>query len=621
MGIKSDLLKSVVSKKKAAKTEYEKAHAIAQRNASLPVEQGGLGLPADNTAMDRARAMGFDKDVYHGSYSDITNIDPEKFSNRVDYMKGFFTADNPEIAGNYGDVVYPLKQSRGIQVSDRRTARREGREVPELDTVFDPSRGVNVTNNPSNIRSVNAAFDPLKRNSSNILASAGAGAAVAGGSLYTPEENQAQAGWINKGGKQVLETWHGTPHEFPPTANNPLGEYDLSKIGTGEGAQAYGHGIYQADVKDVAKGYKDGLSSNRLYDKQGNEFDTQAKLSHPNIRATLSKSDGDIDAAIAKAKDVISGNESGSMPYEYALKDLAILEETKQSGGIGRKQGSLYRTHSDIQPEEMLDWDKPLSEQSDAIKELANKLDLTADYDDGENLYRVLGSIHGGDNEATNYLNSLGIKGIQYSDKLSRGTDGGTKNYVIFDPSRMNIVEKGATTAQGMGTLAALSGGTAAIYNAAKNDKLGEAANYAQDAANMIGYIPSGGLLTTSDIVGGIAKAGAAATGNLDAYNENLAPYVERAGETKSGLGKAVEGVIGYGMDKVTPYAAEAAAPIVSNVQGQWQRIEDTPGDANLFGFAQELKRKADAKLFKSQAQIDAFNAKRNARRTRKLNQ
>jgi len=190
-----------------------------------------------------------------------------------------------------------------------------------------------------------------------------------------------------------------------------------------------------------------------------------------------------------------------------------------------------------------------------------------------------------------------------------------------FDtPPEQQIVrgQTGATTPQGLGTLAALSGGTAAIYNAAKNDKLGEATNYAQDAANMIGYIPSGGLLTTSDIIGGVAKAGAAATGNLDAYNENLAPYVESAGETKSGLGKAVEGVIGYGMDKVTPYAAEAAAPIVSNVQGQWQRIEDTPGDANLFGFMEELNRKLDTKLFQSQAQIDAYMNKRKQRKAPK---
>ena len=56
-------------------TEFEQAHLTAQRNAALPVNQGGLGLPADNTAMDRARAMGWDTDVYHGTDVDISEFD------------------------------------------------------------------------------------------------------------------------------------------------------------------------------------------------------------------------------------------------------------------------------------------------------------------------------------------------------------------------------------------------------------------------------------------------------------------------------------------------------------------------------------------------------------------
>ena len=45
---------------------------------------------------------------------------------------------------------------------------------------------------------------------------------------------------------QAMVAFHGSPHKFNPTPRNPLGEFDLSKIGTGEGAQAYGHGIYVA---------------------------------------------------------------------------------------------------------------------------------------------------------------------------------------------------------------------------------------------------------------------------------------------------------------------------------------------------------------------------------------
>ena len=38
---------------------------------------------------------------------------------------------------------------------------------------------------------------------------------------------------------QGIRAYHGSPHDFD--------KFDLSKIGTGEGAQAYGHGLYFAE--------------------------------------------------------------------------------------------------------------------------------------------------------------------------------------------------------------------------------------------------------------------------------------------------------------------------------------------------------------------------------------
>ncbi len=52
-------------------TEFEQAHLLAQQRAALPVNQMGLDLPANNTAMDRARAMGWADDGYHGTSSDF----------------------------------------------------------------------------------------------------------------------------------------------------------------------------------------------------------------------------------------------------------------------------------------------------------------------------------------------------------------------------------------------------------------------------------------------------------------------------------------------------------------------------------------------------------------------
>lgn len=49
----------------------QEALDIAQRNAAKPVSEGGLGLPPNNTAMDRAKAMGYPMDLYTSRHSPI----------------------------------------------------------------------------------------------------------------------------------------------------------------------------------------------------------------------------------------------------------------------------------------------------------------------------------------------------------------------------------------------------------------------------------------------------------------------------------------------------------------------------------------------------------------------
>lgn len=97
---------------KAAKAKKplprEEALETARKNA---VEM--LGLPENNTAMDRARAMGFDVEAYHG-----TNRDFQAFSNDMlgaktgakSAQKAHFFASNPELSNTYVNTenVNPL---------------------------------------------------------------------------------------------------------------------------------------------------------------------------------------------------------------------------------------------------------------------------------------------------------------------------------------------------------------------------------------------------------------------------------------------------------------------------------------------------------------------------------
>ena len=110
-------------------TEFEQAHLTAQRNAALPVEKGGLGLPADNTAMDRARVMGFDVDnpVYHGTGANIDAFDLSRSgsaSGAEQYGTGVYTTTNPTLASGYANStvqnanVMPLLTRMSNPISD-----------------------------------------------------------------------------------------------------------------------------------------------------------------------------------------------------------------------------------------------------------------------------------------------------------------------------------------------------------------------------------------------------------------------------------------------------------------------------------------------------------------------
>ena len=68
---------------------------IARKNAVKM-----LGLPENNTAMDRARAMGFDTPAYHGTpYGDFSEFKKSEIGKNFGTdQEGFFFTNNPDVA-------------------------------------------------------------------------------------------------------------------------------------------------------------------------------------------------------------------------------------------------------------------------------------------------------------------------------------------------------------------------------------------------------------------------------------------------------------------------------------------------------------------------------------------
>jgi hypothetical protein len=290
---------------------------------------------------------------------------------------------------------------------------------------------------------------------------------------------------LAKGGAGALHSiiaplFHGSPHKFE--------KFALDKIGTGEGAQAYGHGLYFAENPAVAKEYQASLAG-QGFEVNGEPLDL-TRIDHVASNA-LFNAGGDIDRA---KRDLLIQAEQlrarAEMPQSYGsnfannaerMRDAAIylhrnptLEQPKRVTG-----GHLYEVKLDANPEDFLDWDKPLNEQPDRVRQAFQQIPFfqkaaqrqNAEVGDiygaltgaesvpstatlpawqGSTAYRSIGGMplpvgnpyvgmRDGPKSAT-MLNDLGVQGIRYLDQGSRSAGNGSRNYVVFNPDIISIL-------------------------------------------------------------------------------------------------------------------------------------------------------------------------------------
>lgn len=244
---------------------------------------------------------------------------------------------------------------------------------------------------------------------------------------------------------QAMTVFHGTPHKWAD--DRP----DMSKIGTGEGAQAYGHGLYFAETPDVASSYR--FIGNDGHDVAGELFGWDISGLNKPEQWLLSAEGGDINAAIRKAQN--SPSRGGKPAY-----DIDALESVKAKGRAAdyTTPGHLYELDlPDSTIDKMLDWDKPLSEQPESVQRAVRLIveDAGGDYEKVKRAGWTGGDFHdkwlGGDGisqadvhgpEMSNKLKAAGIPGIKYLDGTSRSAGEGTRNFVIFDDSLVTPLKR-----------------------------------------------------------------------------------------------------------------------------------------------------------------------------------
>lgn len=236
--------------------------------------------------------------------------------------------------------------------------------------------------------------------------------------------------------------WHGSPHKFD--------KFDSSKIGTGEGAQAYGHGLYLAENPAVAKDYAGALSAAKANRPVGNVDLTQAYQNLPNdVPETL----------LAARRDFRALNDAG----ELSAADRRDFLTAVKNNFTASQNGSLYKVDlPDEKIARMLDWDKPLSQQAPEVKQIAANVFASLDPSaqklvggqlmslKGAKLYELIASddsVAGAGQlgvAASNKLRQSGVPGIRYLDGGSRGAGAGSSNFVVFpgEESALKILER-----------------------------------------------------------------------------------------------------------------------------------------------------------------------------------
>ena len=287
--------------------------------------------------------------------------------------------------------------------------------------------------------------------------------------------------------------WHGSPHDFD--------EFDLGAIGSGEGNQAHGWGLYFAKSKRVSDNYKKTLKklhnsetaslfkvdipSEKTMLDENVPFDKQTQIVKDAITENLKKLSDEEKSTIYYKHIISTATELLDVEYEnkkhdlgMAKSDIDIFRNVVVAGVRGSTSADVNRAEliskengynlNDILNDTSLESAKNVLEK---LTDKANKLEVEFKKLDkeeidrvnksfenigsilekhtftGREIYNALSDALGGDKAASQYLNSIGVLGITYD-----GREDG-RCYVVFNDKAVKVIEKYNQSINGMTTI------------------------------------------------------------------------------------------------------------------------------------------------------------------------
>ena len=461
--------------------------------------------------------------VYHGTYGDFTVFDKAKIGSATDYGiwgRGFYFTNmentpygnkklalflnirNPFIFNDYksaeeiGDYlniwdgnfheddrfgIFRPYATGAAQIADSAQERGHDGLIAVLGKwteyiAFEPNQIKSSTNN-------RGTFDPKNPDITFSIVSA-------------QEQGLFRDGHFEAGNAVITEpgvtfsitALHASPHSFR--------KFDTAFMGKGEGAQAYGWGLYFAENPEVNRSYLNqfaqdkatwrfreleasnvddmarGLRDRIVFPEHVNRFEPGVLDAVYSVLGDLSDARGDkgkIEAIKEELREDIRINEGYSDQYPQAKRQadaeniayqylLDHLDEIEVRTGMP----SNYRVELNVEDSELLGWDyvdetvlallkdSPVEEVRYALERAERRADYRGENVSGKDVYQELfdafwdgedGTKQEAQKAASVSLLSSDIKGIRYADGLSRWKEKEkqTYNYVIFDGNDIKI--------------------------------------------------------------------------------------------------------------------------------------------------------------------------------------
>ncbi len=467
--------------KRAGITKDEMYQRIAYEKSTMEGLPKGVKLQDIETILD----------VYHGTSKD------KDFKKFRDTGKGVFVTVSPQEASNYATENDSMKFGDYDHVTGKfaeiNTASRVIPMKLELGKAYKiTSEDFKFLNSKPNYgRLQKELHDKIKREGYDVIDyGKGVYAVLSEGRLRSMLTNEVlfqENTNIPEGVKFQIDAWHGSPHQ--------VDKFSTENIGTGEGAQAFGWGLYFTDLENIARYYAEKLSTPVVeingIDKKDYKYPSdidivvQAHIQHAIGVGIKDKYNKRISIDYLEGAYVRSGR-------EVYKKALDFINNNNISVDISR---NLYKVslHKGKTPDQYtwLEWDKSTPYSIiNKIKKVLPELSVVnkSDYDveesfgyggtfrgyvinsnrggnlgglfrtkeeaesyldksvnSGQSIYESISEELGSDKAASKFLLENGIDGIKFpAESVARGTTSDTArgfNYVVFDENAVSIEE------------------------------------------------------------------------------------------------------------------------------------------------------------------------------------